>query len=123
MINLVFLAFLRLLERFFGLMESMSMIKSVLGTIEGYAFGDRTIYRSIFRPDILPNFTFTRLVARLPDDAELVDQYEIDSELEKIPVTILRVKNEAKYFYHILPPEYTLSEEQHVLLNLARNVL
>ena len=118
-----FLAYLRLLERFFGLMESMSMIKSVLGVIEGYAFGDRTIYKSIFRPDILPNFTFTRLIARLPDNAELVDQYEIDSDLEKIPVTILKVKNESKYFYHIMPPEYTLSEEQHVLLNLARNVL
>ncbi len=115
--------YIRMLERFQGLLENTRLIKMVLGTISDYAGGSREVYKSVFRPDILPNFTFTRLVAQMPKDIEFVDQYEIKSEMETIPVTILKNKDEPKYFYHIMPPEYTLTEEHHMLLNLARNVL
>ncbi len=115
--------YIRLLERFQGLLENSKLIKMVLGVISDYARGSREIYKTIFRPDILPNFTFTRLVAQLPQDVEFIDQYEIKSDLEVIPVTILKKPNDPKYFYHVMPPEYTLTEEQHMLLNLARNVL
>lgn len=71
----------------------------------------------------MPNFTFTRLVAQLPEKAELVDQYEISPESESVNVTILKKKEDSKYLYHIMPPEYSLNEEHHVLLNLGRNVL
>lgn len=115
--------YIRLIERFQGLLENTKLIKMVLGVLGDYASGSREIYKTIFRPDILPNFTFTRLVAQLPKDAEFVDQYEIKSDTEVIPVTILKLRDDPKYFYHIMPPEYTLTEEQHMLLNLARNVL
>ncbi len=115
--------YVRLLERIQGLLESTKLIKTVLGTIAEYEFGSRELYKDIFRPDILPNFSFTRLVAQLPKNAELIDQYEIEGEDEVISVTILKKENEPKYFYHIVPPEYSLSEEHHLLLNLARNVL
>ena len=115
--------YIRLLERFQGLLENSKIIKMVIGSFDEYAYGSREFYKSIFRPDILPNFTFTRLVAQLPRDAEFVDQYELKSDSELIPVTILKRENDPKYFYHIMPPEYTLTEEQHMLINLARNVL
>jgi type IV secretory pathway ATPase VirB11/archaellum biosynthesis ATPase len=115
--------YIRLLERFQGLLENTRFIKMVLGSLEGYVYGSREVYKSIFRPDILPNFTFTRLVAQLPKDAEFVDQYELKFDMESIPVTIMKGADDPKYFYHIMPPEYTLSEEQHMLINLARNVL
>jgi type IV secretory pathway ATPase VirB11/archaellum biosynthesis ATPase len=115
--------YIRLLERFLGLLESTKLIKMVLGVIGEQVSGSREIYKTIFRPDILPNFTFTRLVAQLPRDAEFVDQYEVKSELETISVTILKKRDDPKYFYHIMPPEYALTEEHHMLLNLARNVL
>ena len=95
----------------------------LLPDIVAYSGTNREPYRSIFRPDILPNFTFTRLVAHLPEGARLVDQYEIKNDAERATVTILRRENDPKYFYHLMPPEYALSEEHHLLLNLARTVL
>ncbi|MEK6846814.1 MAG: type II/IV secretion system ATPase subunit [Nanoarchaeota archaeon] len=116
-------AYLRTLDRFKELLEKTKLISLLTDVVETYAIGDRTVYDSVFRPNILPNFTFTRLVAQLPDKGELLDQYEIRAEAERITVTILNVPGDAKYLYHIMPPEYTLSEEHHFLLNLGKNVL
>ena len=113
----------RALERFASLLESTKLIKDLLGSLSTYSQSNREIYKTIFRPETLPNFTFTRLAAKLPENAELIDQYEIESDSESITVTILKRKNDSKYFYHVTPPEYSLDEEQHMLLNLGRNVL
>jgi len=115
--------YIRFLERFQGLLDGTKMIQRVLPLIIGHVSGDREIYREIFRPDVLPNFTFTRLVATLPKNAELIDQYEIEMEDEKVNVTILKREGEGKHIYHVMPTEYGLSDEQHALVNLARNVL
>ncbi len=115
--------YIRLLEKFERLLEKTKLINSVIDFVDTYSAGDRSIYSSIFRPDILPNFTFTRLVAKLPENAELIDQYEISIDDEDITVTILEREGDSKYLYHIMPLEYSLSEEHHMLLNLGRNVL
>lgn len=112
-----------LLIRFRELLSKTKLISSTLEVIDTYAIGDRKIYYSIFRPDILPNFTFTRLVAQIPENAELVDQYEVKSGFEDVPVMVLKIEGDSKYLYHIMPPEYSLSEEQHYLLNLGKTVL
>ncbi len=112
-----------LLIRFRELLSKTKLISSTLEVIDTYAIGDRKIYYSIFRPDILPNFTFTRLVAQIPENAELVDQYEVKSGFEEVPVMVLKIEGDSKYLYHIMPPEYSLSEEQHYLLNLGKTVL
>lgn len=114
--------YLRFLEKFKTLLEETELIKKVENSISDSSFGKREIYEDIFRPEILPNFTFTRLISQFPKDAEFIDQYKIEGE-EKVLITILKRKNDSKYFYHIMPPEYSLKEEHHVLLNLARNVL
>jgi flagellar protein FlaI len=111
--------YVRFLERFKGLLEGTKLIQ---GFLVSQGIG-REYYKEVFRPDILPNFTFTRLVAEFPRDSEFVDQYELDDEGIKIQVSILKVKNDSKYFYHVMPSEYGLNEEQHMLVNLARNVL
>ena len=115
--------YIRALEKFSNLLASTKLIKDLAGTLTQADIGSKENYKNIFRPEILPNFTFTRLAAQLPDDAEFIDQYEIEAKDESMTVTILKRENDSKYFYHIMPPEYTLSEEQHELLNLARNVL
>ncbi len=115
--------YLRTLSRFKDLLEKTKLISLLIDVIETYSVGDRTIYSSIFRPNILPNFTFTRLVAQLPDNAELLDQYEVEVQSEKVVVTILSVPGDSKYLYHIMPPEYALTEDHHLLLNLGKNVL
>ncbi len=113
--------YLRFTERFLSLLENTKLIKEASNQIGKQ--GRREIYYTIFRADVLPNFSFTRLVAQLPKDAELVDQYEIVNDLDTVNVTILKRKDDSKYFYHIMPLEYSLSEEHHMLLNLARGVL
>ena len=114
-------SYMMFLERFLVLLENTKLIRKVLESRD-YISAGREIYKNIFRPDILPNFTFTRLVSQLPE-GELVNQYELKDERESITVTILKRKDDPKYFYHIMPPEYSLSEEHHMLVNLARNVL
>lgn len=112
----------RLIEKIYSMISECGLIKLYLSRIQDNA-EINDAYRAIFRPDILPNFTFTRLVAQIPADAKFIDQYEIKSDFETATVTILKNKTDAKYFYHIMPPEYTLNEEHHSLLNLGRNVL
>ena len=117
------LVYIRSLERFYSMMSNLSLFKKLENKLEGYKIGDREIYSGLFRPDIIPNFTFTRLAASLPRDSEIIDQYEIGDGYDTATVTIFKKKEEVKYFYHLMPPEYSLDEGHHLLLNLARNVL
>ncbi|MFH1801728.1 MAG: type II/IV secretion system ATPase subunit [archaeon] len=116
--------YIRLLERIFELLEKTKLIQNALHYFENYQKGDREIYYKLFKPDVIPNFTFTRLVADIPDDAEIIDQYKIFGEdYDESFVTILKKNDESKLIYHIVPPENSLSEEHSMLLNLARGVL
>ncbi|MEK6848675.1 MAG: hypothetical protein AABX65_03520 [Nanoarchaeota archaeon] len=117
------LGYIRLLEKFSLLLNGLKIIKEAEKYMDSYVLGKRDIYYNFFRPDIIPNFTFTRLASSLPDDADIESQYEIGEENDRSVVTILKRKQDAKYIYHLMPPEYSLNEEKQVLLNLARNVL
>lgn len=112
------------LERFSDLLTKTKLISLVKDAVATYASGDRALYKNIFRADILPNFSFTRLVAQLPENAELVDQYTIGKiDEEEVTVTVLKRAGETGHFYHLMPPEYNLSEEHHYLLTLGKGVL
>tara|TARA_Y100000034_G_scaffold15658_1_gene16604 strand:- start:7 stop:2289 length:2283 start_codon:yes stop_codon:yes gene_type:complete len=114
--------YIKLLEKFYDLLGNTELIKKVKGHLDNYDYS-RAIYQNFFRPEIIPNFTFTRLVSSLPEDAEIVDQYEIGEEFDRSVVTILKRERDAKHMYHLAPPEYSLEEEMQGLINLARNVL
>ncbi|MDD5191834.1 MAG: type II/IV secretion system ATPase subunit [Candidatus Nanoarchaeia archaeon] len=116
-------SYIRVLERFYSLLGNTRLIIESEKYFGEYRFGSRNIYFHFFRPDIIPNFTFTRLAASLPEDAEIVHQYEIGEEEDISVVTILKKEEDTKYFYHLMPPEYSLDENKQNLLNLARNVL
>ena len=112
------------LERIFSLVEKTKIIQDLMNHLPQYKRGDRSIYHYVFKPDIVPNFTFTRLVADLPENAEIIDQYDIQSEdYDKSTVTILKKREEAKYMYYISPPESLLTEDENNLMSLARGVL
>jgi len=112
------------LERILSLFENTVLIQKAIPYLSEYRKGDREIYSRIFRADVIPNFIFTRLVSDLPEDAEIVDQYEISSEDYDVSlVTILRKKEEPKLIYHLIPPENSLTEDHSELLNTARRVL
>ncbi|MBI2043505.1 type II/IV secretion system ATPase subunit [Candidatus Pacearchaeota archaeon] len=116
--------YLVLLEKILGLLEKTRLIQTALPYMENYQKGNREIYNKIFRPDVIPNFTFTRLVFDLPEDSEIINQYKIaEGGHDESFVTILKKKDESKLVYHLIPPENSLNEEHNILLNLARNVL
>ncbi len=116
--------YISLLEKILELFEKTKIIQAALPYLEDYRKGDREIYNKLFKPDIIPNFTFTRLISDLPSDSEIIDQYKISNKVyDESLVTILRKKDEAKLMYHIVPPEHSLSEDHSMLLNLARGVL
>ncbi len=119
-----FMSYAHLLEKIFNLFVKTKIIQKAKPFLANYSKGNREIYYKLFRPDVIPNFTFTRLVSDLPEDAEIIDQYEIsNSDYDISNVTILKKKNDAKFIYHLMPPENSLSEDHNMLLNLARSVL
>ena len=117
-------SYIHFLERLLQKLEETKLIQMARPYMEDYQKGNREIYTNIFKPDVIPNFTFTRLISDLPKDVEIIDQYEISNgKYDKSLVTILKRKDESKLVYHLNPPENSLGEEQSTLLNLARGVL
>lgn len=116
--------YINFLEKIFDMLEKTKLIDAVSPYLDDYRIGSREIYGKIFKADVIPNFTFTRLVLDLPRDAEIIDQYKIaEGENNESLVTILKKKDEAKLVYHLSPPENSLNEDYNLLLNLARGVL
>ena len=116
--------YIRLLEKISSLLQGTRIMQLAMPYLEDYKRGDREIYNRFFKVDVIPNFTFTRLVSDLPEGAEIVDQYTIaQGTYDESTVTVMRRKDDTKLVYHLMPPEYNLTEDFHMLLNLARSVL
>jgi len=116
--------YMRSLGKIIELLEKTQIVKQALDTdLAGYKLGDRSLYKRFFRADVVPNFTFTRLMSTIPPEAELLDEYKLESGYDKSLVTILKLPNMGRPIYHLNPPEFTLEEEFYSLIDLARNVL
>ncbi len=115
--------YVRFLEKILGFFDDLLLIKKLKPLFGSFNIGDREIYSEIFRPDVMPNFTFTRMVSKIPDGVEIIKQYEIGEGYDRSAVFILKESEGSKILYHLNPPEYSLSEDHHMLLNLARNVM
>jgi len=115
--------YIALLERIAALFEKTKVIAEIKDKLEGYVVGSRKWYDVFFKPIILPNFVFTKLVTTLPEKGEIIEEYEVGNINDRAYVTILKLPNSTKYLYHITPSEYLLEEQYTNLINLARNVL
>jgi archaeal flagellar protein FlaI len=100
-------------------LEQTSIIKAAAPYVEGYQTGDRSAYRLIFRPTYRPNFTFTKLMAEIPAGAQQLDSYRV----RDAQVTIFRTPGEVRPVYHLMPPEFQLSDEEFQILDYAREVM
>lgn len=114
--------FIEILDMIIQRLEKTSLIKLALPAIPGYSVGNRDIYFKIFEPFIRPNFMFTRLQSEPPTMAEEVTSYEVGKDL-KSTVSILKIPSQVRLRYHILPPEFQLSEDEYVLLDEARQIM
>jgi len=112
--------FLSVLSYLMGLMEKTKLIGEAKQYLAGYKIGDRSVYKRIFSPDIRPDFMFTKLMGNLPPEGEEIDNYDIDKNTE---VTLFELPDNVQYLYHLLPPEFKLSEEKYEILDTARKIM
>ncbi|MBI4149902.1 type II/IV secretion system ATPase subunit [Candidatus Woesearchaeota archaeon] len=102
------------------LLDKTKLIALARPYLEGHRVGTRDIYREILQPLIKPDFMFTRLMAAYPLGGEEIDNYTIGGDTE---VTLFKFPDSTKYLYHILPPEFKLSEEKYDILDMARKIM
>jgi len=88
--------------------------------LQGYKIGSREAYQRIFHPIIKPDFMFTKLMSEYPEEAEELDNYTIGEDTE---VSVFSEPDNIQYLYHIIPPEFKLSEEKYEILDMARRIL
>ena len=100
-------------------LEKVKLIEALKPELEGYDETSRELYGKIFRPLIKPDFMYTKLQSEFPEDSEILDTYNVgDTE-----VNVFKLNNSVQYVYHIMPPEFRLSEDQFELLDSARNIM
>ncbi len=116
--------YMRLVSSIIELLEKTKIIKLISEEdLAHYKLGDREIYKKVFRPDIIPNFTFTRLMSNLPVGAEILDEYKLEEGHDKSTVTILKMPGSSRPIYHLSSPEFALEEDFYGLIDLAKSVL
>ncbi|MEM5871317.1 MAG: type II/IV secretion system ATPase subunit [Candidatus Aenigmatarchaeota archaeon] len=100
-------------------LEETKMIQLAKPHLTGYHVGSREIYRQIFKPSVRPNFMLTRYMITPPEGGKSVDRYKIgDTQVE-----IYKVPHSTHYIYHVIPPEFNLSEEKYAVLDAARRYM
>lgn len=113
--------FMQILDKIISDFEKTRLIKLAASFLPGYNPKDRTAYRRLFRPSIKPDFMFTKLLASYPSKGEEIASYDIkDTETE---VTIFKFPDSSQYLYHIIPPEFRLTEDKYEILDLAKKIL
>ena len=111
--------FISTLKYILGLLDKTKIIAIAKPYLAGFRLGDRTLYRQIFSPSIKPDFMFTKLMASYPPEGEELASYMIGEN----EVTIFKIPGTIQYLYHILPPEFKLSEDKYDLLDKARKII
>ena len=112
--------FIATLQHAIDVIGDTTLIKISAQHLPGFKPGDRTIYRLHFRPSIRPAFVYTKLVTAYPTGAEELETYRIAEDTE---VLILKTPQDIRPIYHIIPPEFKLTEEKYALLTEAREVM
>jgi len=111
--------YIKLLDYIMSMIEGTKFFAVAKPYIEGYEIGNRDPYRRIFFPSIKPDFMFTKLMAAYPKNAIELENYVIG----QTEIVIFEKPDSVQYLYHVMPPEFKLSEELYDLLDTARKIL
>lgn len=101
------------------LLEKTKLISISKPDLVGYRMGDRSIYRKILPSLIKPDFMFTKLMSSYPEEAEEIDAYSIGNT----EITIFSLPDSVQNLYHIIPPEFKLTEQKYDILDMARKIM
>jgi archaeal flagellar protein FlaI len=99
--------------------EGCELIQKSQPHLHKFKPGSRQIYREFFSPVIRPNFMLTRFMLDTPKNAKLVEKYHVGSTV----VEILKLPDKLRYIYHVVPPEFILTEDKYTILDSARRYL
>jgi len=111
--------YVSLLDYILLMLEGTKLFALAKPYLEGYEVGTRDVYRKLFTPTIKPDFMFTKLMATYPKNAVELDNYMVgDTE-----VIVFDRPDSVQYLYHIMPPEFKLSEELYDLLDTGRQIM
>ncbi|MBI2139989.1 type II/IV secretion system ATPase subunit [Candidatus Woesearchaeota archaeon] len=111
--------YMDVLGRLIAMLEKTRLIALALPSLAGFEVGKRDIYRLIFHPFIKPDFLHAKLMSKFPEDGEELDNYEVNGT----EVTIFSLPDTVQYLYHIVPPEFRLSEDSYEILDTARKIM
>ncbi|HZX44164.1 MAG TPA: ATPase, T2SS/T4P/T4SS family [Candidatus Nanoarchaeia archaeon] len=111
--------YIDLLSGISGMLENTQILAMAKPHLAGFKVGTRDLYRMIFKPLIKPDFLFTKLMSKFPEEGEELDSYMVN----ETEVTIFKVPDTIQYLYHISPPEFRLSEDQYEILDSARKIM
>ena len=114
--------FIQVLTEIIEQFEKTELIKNAKSEIAGHKVGSRDIYFNFFEPYIRLNFMFTQLQAEVPPTAKEVASYKIGKEI-KSTVSILRLPKQVRLRYHVVSPEFHLSEDEYLLLDEVREIM
>ncbi|RLG10537.1 hypothetical protein DRN69_08885 [Candidatus Pacearchaeota archaeon] len=111
--------YIDILEDIYNRLDKTTLITKARPYIEGYKIGNRDVYKLFFRPTVTPDFMFTQLMAKPPIEGEQLDIYRV----ENADVTIYSIPDDIRPLYHIVPPEFKISEDKYILIDTAKTVL
>ncbi|HII16971.1 TPA: type II/IV secretion system ATPase subunit [Candidatus Woesearchaeota archaeon] len=108
------------LTHILAMFEKTRIIQEAKPYLSGFRMGDREVYRRIFKPTIKPDFMFTKLMATYPAEGDELDNYTVADDTD---VTIFQLPDTVQYLYHLVPPEFKLSEDEYEVLDAARKIM
>ncbi len=111
--------YLTLIDSLLNALEKTRLISLAKPRLQDYKEGSRDIYHAIFAPLAKPDFMFTRLMAAFPQEGEEIDSYRIQGS----DITIFKLPSTVQYLYHVVPPEFKLSEDKYELLDSAKRII
>ncbi len=111
--------YVSLISYLLSLLEKTRLITIAKPYLSGYEVGDRSVYKKIFRPVIKPDFMFTKLMATYPIGGEEIGSYTV----KNTEITVFKLPDTIHTLYHMLPPEFKLSEEKYEVLDAARKIM
>lgn len=110
---------LAVIDSVLGVLDKTQLIEKVKAHLAGFRLGDRELYRRVFSPTIKPDFMFTKLMASYPPGAQEMETYTVG----QTEVVLFRLQGTVQNMYHIMPPEFKLTEDRYELLDQARKVM
>lgn len=111
--------YIKILEEIVENLKALSIIRILEHEIAGLKDGDRAPYTKVLKPTIKPDFLYTKLMASYPRRAKEIDAYRVG----RSEIVVFQLEDDIQYLYHLIPPEFKISEDKYSLIDAARQIL